>query len=688
MEACGANRFDDDTMRSLVDASTYKAFHESIKTGTPPSAKVADAIAAALRDWAVERGANNFSHIFYPIRGMKPGLKIDAFIDLDYGDARTLKPIVAGEFDGSKLFMSETDGSSFPNGGLRATHTAAAYMLWDKTSPPYIRGDTVFLPSSFIAWSGDMLDYKTPLLRAQRAISITGTELLHNLGFKDVSQVVSNVGWEQEFFIVPLEKYQQRPDLLQAQRTVLGNPPPKNQQLSDCYFSTISERVKAFSIELQAALWKAGIAVSVFHNEVAPSQHELSPIFSLTNVASDQNILCVEIMNEIAAKHGLAVNFHEKPFAGINGTGKHSNWGLNSNTGMNLFVPGKTAEKQKSFIAFTAALMYGVKNYQEVLRTAVGSYGNDFRLGAQEAPPAIFSMYTGHGLGDHLAAAAAGGPLEGYTGGRYGGKVIDTKVNELGPLGAAKEDRNRTAPLPWCGNRWELRAVGGNANIAWPMAAMNTIIAEGCAYINGLVTAGKSIDDAVRQTIKENLEVVFNGNGYSSEWHVEAVEKRGLKNLPTTVDALDLMNSDSVKTLFSKHEVFSEAELLAMTDIQYERYAEDVNIEALVAMNMINTAILPAMAKDLATYKDCPALAGNRAEVYGAVATTVAELTAAVEANKTETPKDAAHYARGTVKPALDALRAAHDKAELLMEKSLYPYPTYEDMILPHHLEA
>jgi len=678
-----ANRFDDAALKANVDESTYAAFHASVTDGSTLPKPAAKDLANSLMKWATDRGAVNYAHWFFPMRGMKAGVKQDAFISLDFGHENPLKPITTG-FSGSAMSMGETDGSSFPNGGLRATHTAAAYLNWDRSSPPFVRGDTLYFPSSFTSWKGEALDYKTPLLRSQRAVNVAATKLLHQMGRTEVSEVHANVGWEQEYFIIPAELYNARPDLVNTKRTVFGAMNPLNQQLSDQYFTTMQPRVKAFTEELQAAMWEGGMATSVYHNEVAPSQHEFSPIFALTNVAADQNIQSVEIMETVAADHGLAVLFHEKPFADVNGSGKHCNWGLNTDTGLNLYDPGNV---QAEFVAMTAALIHGVHQYPALIRTAVASHGNDFRLGGHEAPPAIFSIATGVELEAHLRAIIGGGELDGYGGIRYGGKMIDAGAPELAPIGASLEDRNRTAPIPFCGNRFELRAVGSNQNISMSCTVMNTIAAEGCAAISALIDDGASPRDAVAQILEQNMNIVFNGDGYSSEWHEAAVSERGLPNYQTTIDAFDAFTDDKNVDVFSKHGVYGKDEVFAVASIGYERYALDMQIEAETMLMMVNQGVLPAAAADLKAY-DGTNLAGSRAAVYGGLADATAALQAVVDAIPDADEKTMANYALDVVKPAMDATRAAQDASELLIDSAKYPFPTYHEMLFAHHMDG
>jgi glutamine synthetase len=683
-DVLNTNRFDDAALKGSVDSDTYSAWHNAISDGSALPKANSKVLANAIKDWALERGAVNFSHWFFPHRAMKAGTKLDAFIDLDFGSDQALKPIVGKDFSASKLFTSETDGSSFPNGGLRATHTAAAFMNWDRTSPPFVRGDTLYFPCAFTAWNGESLDYKTPLLRSQRAVSDESVRILKHLGHDDINRVHANVGWEQEFFVIPADVYNQRPDLINCERTVLGATPPKNQQLSVDYFSKINPRTRAFLEDLQTEMWRVGMSNSVLHNEVAPSQHELSPIFALTNVSADQNILCVELMEDIAAEHDLKVLFHEKPYADVNGSGKHCNWGLNTDTGVNLYDPGHNSE---AFTVFLTALLHALHKYPSVFRASYASYGNDFRLGGHEAPPAILSMYSGVQLGQHLDAVVAGGPLGGYDGGRYGGKEINSGAPELGPVGAGMEDRNRTAPVPFCGNRMEFRAVGSNQNISPLLTAANVATAEGLSVISDLVEGGLSVRDATAQVLSDAMPALFNGDGYGAEWHHEAEHVRMLPNLPTTVDSMAAFDCDANRELFAKHSVMSPAEIESFINITHDKYAMDAQIEAGIMVNMINQAILPAAAADLKAY-DGTNLAGDRAEAYGDLAEKTAALSAVHDAWPDDDEITAATYGANVAKPAMDACRAAHDRAELLIDSERYPYPNYEECLYAHHCHS
>lgn len=687
LEGLCSNVFNNAVQKELLSPEVYEAYYASIETGNEMSKEHMKEYAAVLFKWALDKGAVNFSHVFFPVRGMKSGTKTDAFVDLNYGDKTPLKSIKV-DFDAGKLFMSETDGSSFPNGGLRCTHTAAAYMVIDKSSNQYIKDDVLYIPACFIAWTGEALDYKTPLLRSQEAVSREGTRLCHNMGFTDVKKVHANVGCEQEFFAIPRELAAARPDILATGRTLFGAATARGQELSDHYFGRIYPRVKAFLKEFQAETWKLGISSVVYHNEVAPAQHEWSPIFSIVNQAADQNILATEVAEEIGLKHDLLILHHEKPFAGINGSGKHCNWGLNSDTGMNLFTTGKTKETEALFIAFTTALTHGVSNYGEAIRCSVASSGNDHRLGAQEAPPAIISIATGKLLEAKLEEVAKGGELSGYTAKRYGEATMGTGSRATGKIGRGTEDRNRTAPLPFCGNRFEFRAVGSAQNISVPLTVINTVTAEGCAAISDLIESGKSSQEAVTIVLNNSKRAIFNGNGYSSEWHKEATEVRGLSNLATTADAWSVWDSEKNKALFDKHKIYTPAETVAVKNINLERYVLDLEIEADTMVKMVNQAILPACAADLKAY-DGTGLAGSRKDVYSAMASALTKLVEVRAAAPHDAdPVTAANYAKDQLKPAMNALRAAQDTAEGLIDSKLYPFPTYEDMLFPHQFQT
>ena len=686
LSSIGVNRFDDHAMKDAVSADTYNNFHAALNSGESMDKKCANELAEKMMAWAMERGASNYAHWFSAVRGAN-GLKNDAFIDYDFGGegqyGGVIKDVVH-DFSGSKLFFNETDGSSFPNGGLRQTHRAAAFMNWDRQSAPFVRGGTLFIPATFVTHNGDALDDKTPLLRSQECVDREGLRLLKNLGYDKPTKVVANVGWEQEFFMVDREAYLARPDLMACNRTVIGAQPPRGQQTDYNYFNKTDPRVRAYLDDVQKEMLDAGSAMSVFHNEVAPSQYELSPIFKLTNVAADENTMCMEILEEVAARHGLVCLMHEKPFAGVNGSGKHNNWGLNTDVGDNLFVPGKTDEAQARFTAMVAVLAKTLNTHGDIIRTGVACSGNDHRLGAQEAPPAIISLYTGDGMEAHIRKVMDGGELHGYG---MDTTTIEVGSNNVSPITANMEDRNRTAPFPFCGNRFEFRAVGSTQNIAFPMAIVNTAYAESMAALSDRIEGGESVRDAVANTYAENINVIFNGDGYSDEWPIEA-EKRGLKNLKNTYEAAATMASDKNKALFSSMNVFTNEELEARQEIMAERFTADIGIEADTMLQMIQTGVLPACAQDLKNFEGT-GLGATRQSVYAELDKEVGNFTNVLHNFPEDgSPLEQAKYSQYEIRDAMEQLRAKCDAAEVVCEDDLWPYPKYKDMLFGHHSES
>lgn len=607
-------------------------------------------------------------------------------MDLDYGHPNTLKPILGGAntFDGTKLFFSETDGSSFPNGGMRSTHVAAAYMSWDKTSPPYVRNGTLNIPSAFMTYYGDALDHKTPLLRSQEAINREGIRLLRHLGDTTAKQVVSNVGCEQEYFLIDRDHYNARPDLVMSGRMLFGSISEREQEGCEQYFGPPNPRASAFMAAVSAEALKMGISLNVFHNEVAPSQHELSPVFNLTNVAADQNVLIMEMMKEIAASQGLAVLLHEKPFAGINGSGKHSNWGLNTDSGKNLFKPGKKEETQIDFVASVAALAYALNNHGDVLRCGVACAGNDHRLGAQEAPPAVISLYTGLKLEAHLENIANnGGELAGYNPSAQE-EDLSFGTNAVECVPASAEDRNRTAPFPFCGNRFEFRAVGSSQNIAMPLTFVNTAVAAGFSALSDKIEGGLSARDAVAELLQENSNVIFNGDGYSPDWLVEA-ERRGLPNLTDATRALATLDSDKNKQVFAEQQVLKPHELEARKDVLLGEVANTLLIEAKTGLRMVETGYMPAFAADLKAYADVDLQSGDRRATYEAVQNQAAELSSAIGAYPHDgSAQEQAEYASDVIRPTMAALREFVDRGELLCDSALIPYSGYQSILFDH----
>jgi glutamine synthetase len=645
------------------------------------------AIANALFAWARGLGAVSFAHWFFPMRGgggavggVCGAFKMDTLIDLEWSSKEASKPFKA-ILPYERLFFGETDGSSFPNGGLRATHTAAAFTTWDRSSPCFVIDKVLRIPCSFVTHLGTCIDDKTPLLRSNDAVNKEGLRLLKAIGIaKDASAIHSFLGWEQEFFVIKAEHYLNRPDLVNCGRTLIGRLPTRSQQMDLNYFATVPSKVEELLFNINAVMLKLGVPMAVMHNEVAPAQHEMSPIYCQATFSSDNNVLFMEVCNKEAAKLGLAVLFHEKPFAGINGSGKHNNWSIGTDTGMNFFYPGKTDDARKLFVTGIACLAHGLKQHNELVRCAVAHAGNDHRLGAQEAPPAIISLYPGTGFEAHVDAIINGGDLLGYKAEK---KLAEPKTKAAMGAPCGVEDRNRTAPFPFCGNRFEFRAVGSSQNCSFPIAIVNTVMASGMATLASLIENGMSYRDSVAQMYKDNRSVIFTGNGYSAEWPVEAA-KRGLPNLNTTPLALPTFNSEKAKKVFKDMGVFTDEETDARQEVMYENYNTVLSIEVETLIMMVETGILPACAQDMAAFTAMPSLAGDRAKTYEDILTETKKMKE-VFAGKPHDMVKEAEYLCNNVKPQMAKVREVVDKAEGLMQKALYPYPTYEDIIYSHH---
>jgi glutamine synthetase len=612
------------------------------------------------------------------------GVKYDMFVDYDWGGKGTLNGTMKDmKITTPDLFFNETDGSSFPNGDMRQTHRAAAFMNWDRVSPPFVRDGCLYLPASFVTHNGDALDEKTPLLRSEKAINKSGLRLQKLLGDEKTTKVVSNVGWEQEFFAIDRDMYLERPDLVASGRMLIGAQPPRGQQTDFNYFNRMQPRVRAYMDELTEELLTLGMPVSVFHNEVAPSQYEFSPIFKLTNVATDENTLAMEVMEDIAVRHNLAILFHEKPFGGVNGSGKHNNWGLNTDSGRNLFVPGKTEQDQASFIALVACLARALHIHGDVVRVGVATAGNDHRLGAQEAPPAIISLYTGDTMAAQLQKVVDGGELHGYGEQNIS---VDFGTNNVSPLNVNLEDRNRTAPFPFCGNRFEFRAVGSTQNCGYPLAIVNAAMAESMEVLADAIEGGKSPRDAVADMLQEHWQIIFNGDGYSEEWPIEAAS-RGLPNLKNTVDAVETLTSSKNQQLFESQKIFTPTELHARQEIQFEKYTNDLTIEANCMIDMLETGVLPACAKDLQTYHNTN-LGVKRAAVYGELEAATDALTELYNNLPDENANGQARYCVDVLKPQMEVVRELSDTAERLVAADLWPFPKYSEILFHHHSGA
>jgi len=680
--------FDDKTMKSCLSSAVYTRFKDSLVTGAPTSEADMQAIANAMFTWGRGLGAVSFAHWFFPMRGgggavggVCGAFKMDTLIDLEWSSQEASKPFKA-ILPYERLFFGETDGSSFPNGGLRATHTAAAFTTWDRSSPCFVLDKVLRIPCSFVTHLGKCIDDKTPLLRSNDAVNTQGLRLLKAIKIcTDATAIHSFLGWEQEFFVIKAEHYLNRPDLVNCGRTLIGCLPTRSQQMDLNYFASVPDKVQELLFNIQAMMLKLGVPIAVVHNEVAPAQHEMSPIYCQATFSSDNNVLFMEVCNKEAAKLGLAVLFHEKPFAGINGSGKHNNWSIGTNTGLNFFYPGKTDDARKLFVTGIACLSYGLKQYNELVRCAVAHAGNDHRLGAQEAPPAIISLAPGTGFETHVDAIINGGELLGYKAEK---RLADPKAKAAMGAPCGVEDRNRTAPFPFCGNRFEFRAVGSSQNCSFPIAIVNTVMASGMAQLASLIEGGKSHRDAVAQMYKENREVIFTGNGYSAEWPVEAA-KRGLPNLNTTPLAVATFNSKKNKEVFKAMGVYEDDECNARQEVMYENYNTVLSIEVETMIKMVDTGILPACAQDMAAYTAMPSLAGDRSKTYEGIMAEVNKLKDTFAAKPHDDLAKEAEYLCNKVKPQMAKLREVVDKAEGFMQKGLYPYPTYEEIIYSHH---
>ncbi len=672
-----AKVLDDRSLKKLVDPDVYYAFERCRATGRPMDKKDANALATSIREWAQSKGCIGYSHWFSPMRGPIHGEKLETFMAVDF---ETDQLIV--DLTGSELFQTETDGSSFPNGGLRQTHEAAAYMGWDTGSPPFVYGQTLYIPSAFVSWTGEALDQKTPLLRADLAVNKHALRLLRHLGDKKSKQVVCNVGWEQEFFLIDREKYLARPDLVATGRTLLGQTPLRGQEQSINYFGKMSPRVRRYLDEAREQMWELGISIDCAHNEVAPAQHEISPIFSLANLAADTNILAMEVLRDVAFDHGFTVLFHEKPFAGINGNGKHNNWGLNTDKGANLFVSGDKKHENRRFIAFVAALMRTVNKHGDLLRCGVSTSGNDHRLGAQEAPPAIITLYLGKLLEEHMKNVAAGGEITGY--GREDKYIqISTPVADIR---AHLEDRNRTAPFPWCGNRFEFRAVGGNQHIAFPLAMVNSAVAESLKHMCDQMDAGEDVDEVIRATIRENQCVLFSGDNYSSELY-EFAKKGDLIHLKSSPEAYLELTSDKNLKLFTELGIFNEREIRARQNVLQEAFATDLRIEARTLLHILRTRILPIAMEDSRVGAESgftSKLLNEKKDLVQRLLTEIDTLSEAFQSFPEDDPAQSAMYAYETIKPSMESAREVADRLEGVVDRRLWPFPTYSELLHDH----
>ena len=686
-ETFGSSVFGDEVMRQRLPKDTYKALAKTIQKGLELDRSVADVVANAMKDWAIEHGATHFTHWFQPMTGVTAE-KHDSFI------SPTKQGAVIMEFSGKELVRGEPDASSFPSGGLRATFEARGYTAWDPTSYAFIKDKCLYIPTAFCSYGGEALDKKTPLLRSMEAINKQALRILKLFGNDDVTSVKTTVGPEQEYFLIDKAMYEKRKDLIYTGRTLFGAKPPKGQELEDHYFGAIKTRVQAFMNELNEELWKLGILAKTEHNEVAPAQHELAPIFTTTNIATDHNQLTMELMRKIAAKHGMACLLHEKPFAGVNGSGKHNNWSISTDTGMNLLEPGDTPDENAQFLLFLAAVIKAVDEYQDLLRVSVASAGNDHRLGANEAPPAVVSIF----LGDELQ-----GVLDAIETGKHYDKKARTQlkigVDVLPKFPTDTTDRNRTSPFAFTGNKFEFRMLGSNASIACANIILNTAVAEELEqfadYLEKAEDFTASLNALVKKVITEHKRIIFNGNGYDDEWIKEA-EKRGLMNLKTTPDALPYYVAEKNLALFTKQGVLTETEAKARYEIALENYCKVIHIEALTALNMLKTDILPAVSaygKEVAdvlyskeSYKMSAkyenALLKKLTKGTDALYDATIVLDEAVSKVESMTDySEISFFCKDVLIPAMEKARSIADSLETVVPTEKWPYPSYGDIL-------
>ena len=692
-EIFGENVFNDTVMQERLPKKVYKNLRKTIEEGKDLDLETADVIAHEMKEWAIEKGATHYTHWFLPLTGVTAE-KHDSFISAPQPSGKVLM-----SFSGKELIKGEPDASSFPSGGLRATFEARGYTVWDCTSPAFVRQDaagaTLCIPTAFCSYTGEALDQKTPLLRSMEAINTQALRLLRLFGNTTSRKVTPSVGPEQEYFLVDAEKFEERKDLIYTGRTLFGAMPPKGQELDDHYFGTIRQRIAAFMKDVNEELWKVGVTAKTQHNEVAPAQHELAPIYAEANIAVDHNQIVMQTLKRVACQHGLKCLLHEKPFAGVNGSGKHNNWSLTTDDGINMLDPGKTPHENTQFLLVLMCILRAVNRHADLLRESAADPGNDLRLGANEAPPAIISVFLGEQLEDVMEQLISTGEA---THSLKGGK-LETGARSLPELSKDATDRNRTSPFAFTGNKFEFRMVGSRDSIASSNIVLNTIVAEAFADACDAIEQSDDFDKAVHDLIKEyateNQRIVFNGDGYSEAW-VEEAERRGLPNIRSMVEAIPAMTTDKAVELFERFHVFTRSELESRAEIQYETYAKVINIEARTMIDMASKQFLPAFIKYTKTLADTV----NAVKAAGADASVQLDCLNSVTALMAETKKaldaliqvtdEAAAKEEGAVQanfyhtdvcPAMEALRAPVDKLEMIVDKEAWPMPSYGDLI-------
>ena len=689
----GEDVFNDTVMQERLPKKVYKDLKKTIEEGKELDLATADVIAHEMKEWAIEKGATHYTHWFQPLTGVTAE-KHDSFISAPLPSGKVLM-----SFSGKELIKGEPDASSFPSGGLRATFEARGYTAWDCTSPAFVRHDaagaTLCIPTAFCSYTGEALDQKTPLLRSMQVINEQSLRLLRLFGNTTAKKVTPSVGPEQEYFLVDAKKFMQRKDLIYTGRTLFGAMPPKGQELDDHYFGTIRQRIAGFMKDVNEELWKVGVTSKTQHNEVAPAQHELAPIYAECNVALDHNHIIMQTLKRVACQHGMKCLLHEKPFAGVNGSGKHDNWSLTTDDGKNLLEPGKTPHENIQFLLVLTCILKAVDRHADLLRESAADPGNDHRLGANEAPPAIISVFLGEQLEDVLEQLISTGEA---THSLKGGK-LQTGVDTLPDLAKDATDRNRTSPFAFTGNKFEFRMVGSRDSISGPNVVLNTIVAEAFSEACDVLEKADNFDEAVHDLIKqyatEHQRVVFNGNGYSDAW-VEEAEKRGLPNIRSMVEAIPALTTEKAVSMFEKFKVFTKAELESRAEIKFESYAKAINIEARTMIDMASKQIIPAIikyTKDLAdtvvAVKEAGADASVQAELLTEVSGLLAETKKALEALKVvadqaaamEEGEDQARFYHFDVVPAMEALRTPVDTLEMIVDKEAWPMPSYGDLI-------
>ena len=689
----GEDVFNDTVMQERLPKKVYRDLKKTIEEGKELDLETADVIAHEMKEWAIEKGATHYTHWFQPLTGVTAETH-DSFISAPMPSGKVLM-----SFSGKELIKGEPDASSFPSGGLRATFEARGYTAWDCTSPAFVRKDaagaTLCIPTAFCSYTGEALDQKTPLLRSMEAINIQALRLIRLFGNTTSKKVTPSVGPEQEYFLVDAEKFRQRKDLIYTGRTLFGAMPPKGQELDDHYFGTIRQRIAGFMRDVNIELWKVGVTSKTQHNEVAPAQHELAPIYAPANVAVDHNHLVMQTLKRVAGQHGMKCLLHEKPFAGVNGSGKHDNWSLTTDDGKNLLDPGKTPHENIQFLLVLTCILKAVDEHADLLRESAADPGNDHRLGANEAPPAIISIFLGDQLEDVIEQLVSTGEA---THSLKGGK-LKTGVRTLPDLAKDATDRNRTSPFAFTGNKFEFRMVGSRDSVAGPNVVLNTIIAEAfsdaCDVLEQADNFEMAVHDLIKQYAIEHQRIIFNGNGYSEEWVKEA-ERRGLPNIRSMVDAIPALTTEKTIAMFEKFKVFTRAELESREEIKYENYAKAINIEARTMIDMASKQFIPAFIKYTRTLadtviavRDAGADASVQADLLNEVSAHLAETKQALEELKIVTEKaavmpeggDQARYYHSDVVPAMEALRTPVDAMEMIMDKDAWPMPSYGDLI-------